>query len=694
MEQTRPTDLASFRRIALFTVVLAAAIGVTVPVFRIGMPPLWAPILASWFALAAALLLPIAILDWRLPERSGWTPDMLVGPAVVAGLVIVELLGLLGTIGYILIGIAALVGLGLAIRREIGQARAGRMIGWLVLVVALWLPLIGALHGTKYANFIADQLMLWGRTDGDTLFHGALINSLRYFGTIATGIDGIHPFGYHVGVHFLAGRIADLSGVQAVPALMAVRAILISPLLVFAIAAGGILWARVRGGGPERPMLAIAGSLLLNLGLPVLQIGVGSLNSESLVLAAAILALVWPSFLIAANNTGTDRGPGMSAAAWTGGLLLILLLGAAKVSFGLVWAGIIGWWALRKLGLRRTSFWVVAILSVGGFVSIAMLFSTPGTESGAKVFGTPFYLDMMKHGYPLFPILVNLEGIAVMVIMGLVLRRAHPDRPAERRWARDVIESLAVVFVIANLPGLVLKIAGGDTIYFVQIFGWVAKPLLLGEILRLPELRPSAMRNPPQRVGVALTWIGTVACVVGLMLVGIRQARLAIDMEAAVRTGNLDYYSSAGSRAVRTNAKRALRKLGIAGVLTTAPAAAPGAALADALIGFRQSAGPAGGLYVPPSLTDYWSLQLDCNAKGQFPMAASGVPMIDGYNPDPTTCKQGFSLLGYSGLPDDFGKSLDDAGICAHAKADGLSRVLVLTQMRPDLQTRELACKP
>jgi hypothetical protein len=217
---------------------------------------------------------------------------------------------------------------------------------------------------------------------------------------------------------------------------------------------------------------------------------------------------------------------------------------------------------------------------------------------------------------------------------------------------------------------------------------------LLGEILRLSDLSPGAMKKGGHRVAVALTWIGALACVVGLAMIGVRQARFSIDMEAATRTGDLDYYSGTGSRALRADTKQALHKLGIAGVFTTPPASPPGAALVDALIAFRQSAGPAGGVYVPPALTDYWSLQLDCNGKSQFPMAAAGVPMINGYAPDQASCKQDFSLLGYPRLPADLGQPLDDAGICEHAKSDGLSRVLVVAQMRPALQTRELTCTP
>jgi hypothetical protein len=672
MPQSTLTDLAPLRRLAFFTLALAGAMAGAIALLRIGLPTQWAPIGIAWLVLCAALLAPLAVLE-RL-NATAWPRDLLAGPGVIAALLVLWLIGYLGVIGLVVIALIALAALIAALRAELPGLKPGRLLGWLVVVIVLAIPLVGNLDGTKYANFIADRLMLFGRADGDTLFHGALVNALRYYSVTATGIDGVAPFSYHVGIHLLAARIAAMSDADAIPAFIAARAVLATPLVFFAIAAGGIVWARRRNATTDRAMLATIVSFVLTLGAGGLRIGMVGFDSESVILAGALSMLAFPSYMLMATGSGLRR------ADWIAGVLLVLPLGAAKISFGFVWGGVIGWWALRKLGLKHGGFWLIAVVDLAAFGLCLFLFNPGG--AGAIWFGTPYYVEMIRGGNFLSPILINLIGFAVIALMVRAWRRPDSGAVSGLR-ARDVVETLAIVFVLANLPGTVMEIPGGDAFYFVVVFGWMALPLMTGEVLS----RADHTSRPAAR---SVATVAVLACIVGLAIIGLRQWRMVINAEALVRSGDMQYFSGTSQKTLRIGASKALNELGVAGIFTASPAAAPAAPVVAALHEFRASAGNSGTVYVAPSTAGYWSLTEDCDGKSLFAMAAAGVPMLNGYYPDQQTCEQEFSLLGTPALPADLGKPLDDAAICAHAAAVHSTTVLIVSDPNPT--TRLLAC--
>jgi hypothetical protein len=471
-----------------------------------------------------------------------------------------------------------------------------------------------------------------------------------------------------------------MSGADAIPALIAVRAVLAAPLVFFAIAAGGIVWGRRRGATSDRAMLAMIAAFVLTLGAGSVRIGIAGFESESVILAAALITLAFPAFLLMAS--GLDLG----RIGWTVAVLLVLPLAASKISFGFAWAGLVGWWALRGLGLRRGAFWLIGLADILLLALGVWLFS-PGGSAGEPVvwFGRPYYARMVSNGNYLGPLLANLLGFAVMALLWRAWRRPNAEVFSGRE-ARRALESFAIIFFLANLPGAVMDIAGGDAYYFIIVFGWVALPLMVGEVLRLADQRAG------QKSAHAVAAIAILACLVGLTLVGPRQWSLVAGTEALVRTGNAQYYSGKSPKSWRAGAQAAMKDIGISGIFTNAPSAAPAAPVIEALQQFRASAGNAGSVYVVPPAADYWKLTEDCNGKSLLAMAAAGVPMLSGYYPDQSACEQTFALLGYRGVPADLGQPLDDAAICTHAAAIRSTAVLVLSDVAPEPKTRVLTC--
>lgn len=689
-----PATIGRHREAALFAVALAAAIAGVIPLFRLGFDLELAPIAVAWCLFAAAALVPLFLLD-----RLSWfahrpNSHLLTGPLTVLVLLTALAASFLGFAGLAIIVLAALVGLADAIRQSLSGATMGRCWLWLLAGALCFLPLLGALTGVKYTNFLADQLALYGRADGDTLFHAAIINSLRYFGVPATGIDGVRPFGYHVGAHFLVSRIAALSGADAIPSLIAARAVLLTPLLMLALMQGGIAYAAHRMAKPS-VMAAVLLALFLLLGLSTLGLGVGSITSESFVLATALLALVFvPAFLLATE--ASIEAPTSAVIRWVFCIAAIFVLAACKVSIGYVFAGTLGYWALRSFGLKSGRFWLIAV-SIG-IVSLGSLglFSPSAGESGAEFLGTPFYVEYgFRNGYPLLPLTVNIEGLALIGLM--ILRHCRSSLSVTTALKQNRLlglETFLIILLLANLPGLLLRIDGGDAGYFIQVFGWAALPMILGEMLVGRPWIPAPAAAPIRRwAAPTITLLIVAGCAVGTFGAAQSQANMSLAVMALVRTGDPTYFDSTKRKELRADARRALKELGWSGLFLAPPPKSPAADLVTALKDLRATYGNAARLYAPADALDYWSLTKDCDGKSLLSMAEAGVAMIDGYYPDQEACRQEFALSGYEGSAAPLTRPLSDEDICALSTEAGRT-VLILGRGLEQAGFRIAACKP
>ena len=233
----------------------------------------------------------------------------------------------------------------------------------------------------------------------------------------------------------------------------------------------------------------------------------------------------------------------------------------------------------------------------------------PGGSSGAIWFGTPYYADLVRHGSWFAPLLLNLVGFVVMAIMVAAWRRPTDRDDFTGRRARDVVEILAVIFFLANLPGLLKKKPNNNNNNNNNVFGWLALPLMTGELLRQAEIRGNSLSV---RV---ISGVVLVACIVGLVLIGLRQWPIIVNTEALIRTGDMDYYAGKSQRGYRTAAKKAMKELGLTGIFTAPQAAPPAHPIVDTLFYYDLSFYDAKttAVYIPPTATIYWSLTDDCD---------------------------------------------------------------------------------
>jgi hypothetical protein len=650
-------------RLGLFAVALSILITAVLFVMRLGLPtPPLAILLGP--AIVAAAVMPALL----------WGGSIWAGPLAVIGLLVGCGLAALGTLGFALLWLIALASIVIAIRRLNHDAFLSlrRIAAWLLLLLAAALLATLLIAGSKYTNFIADQLLLYGRTDGDVMFHGAIINAYRYFHFPSTGIDGLNLLRYHTGVDVLAALIAGGARIDALLGLIILHAAVLFPLAVFAVGWGGLLFGQALLPVGLRALAAATAAVIVTL---LVQCGSWNelgVQGDPMLLSGTLFVLLAPPVVLdlMARRAAAHVALGV-------GILAVPVLSLAKVSTGAVWCALIGWLVLRLIGPKRLAFWIAAVAMTALFVASFLLANEPG-QSGAMLFGTPFYIES---GSFLLPLAVHAT---LLIVLGafVVLRNQLPA-PARRM----LIEAFLVTAVAANVPGLALEIPGGDAFFFLSALNWLMAPALAMVAASLPAL--IAPLAPERR---RFAWpIVTVVLLALLVDGGLRaddRFNTAISGVALVRTGDTTYYADDKRKIWRADTARALSEHGLIGLYALQPPSPSGSSLAAALATAKSADAAA---YIPPD-SDYWSFVKDCDGRSLWPMAVAGVPLIDGTVPNQAECRQEFALIGY-GSPPEVRTRLDETVLCGRAEAAGFPVVLEIDSLEDRSKDRVAACR-
>jgi len=654
-------------RLGLFAVALSVLLAAILFVMRSGLPN---PPLAI---LLGPAIVAVAVLPALLWGGSIWA-----GPLAVIGLVVACILSAGGIVGFALLWIGAVASVVVAIRRlkEDAFLSPRRVAAWAALLIGAALLSALLMAGNKYVNFIADQLLLYGRTDGDVMFHGAIINAFRYFHFPSTGIDGLNLLRYHMGVDALAALVAGGGNVSAVLGLIILKVEVLIPLAVFATGWGGLLFAQALLPVAPRALAAAVAALILVLLVQCGSWGELIILNDPMLLSGILLALLAPPIVM--DLLARREAARLALVAAT---LAIPVLTLAKVSTGAVWCALIGWLVLRLIGPKRPTFWITAVAMTAVFAGSFLMANTPG-QTGAVLFGTPFYVEYgFNDGNYLLPLAVHATLLLVIGAF-LLWRDAIPALPR-----RMLIEALVMTALAANLPGLLLYIPGSDAVFFLSALNWVVVAPVVMVAASLPNLIPDLA--PKLR---RFAWP-----VAGLVLVGMLvDAGLKVDDKfqvatsgtALIRTGDTTYYSDDKRRVWRADTKRALSEHELLDLYTMKPASPSGASLLSALETAKSADAAA---YFPPE-ADYWSFIENCDARSLWPMAAAGVPLIDGYVPVQADCPQEFAAIGY-GPPPAVRAKLDDTELCRRADAAGFPVVMEIESLEDRSKDRVAACR-
>jgi hypothetical protein len=642
---------AAMTALAMATATLFARTGLDFP----------GPLLVASIAVVVLATFGPALWAARAPQRQAW-----VGP--LAGVVLILACGAIGIAGMIGVAVVSLLALGCLVV-GLRATRPSALIVLLECAIVLAGVLFFAveLGGTKYVNFVLDQLILHGRADGDDYLNAALTKSLSTLLVPAPGIDGVAPAKYHFGFYALAATLTPIAGGNASLALIGLQMLVLVPLLGFALAHGaGLIAARLAPEYAPRPLLLAALAFVL---VPLAQLsGLANLvaYSTSMLLGGTLLVLMAPAILVQVPaRAGEPAGR-----FWWAAAIAIPVLAVAKISAGYVWTAVAGYLALRKIGLKHLPLWLLGVAMAILFFGSVYLFAPTGS-GGGTLFGTLYYVERgFAEGNYLLPLQLQWQSLAALV--GLFLLKRH----AADGFRRLLIEAVIIAILAANLPGLLMQIPGGDAVYFLIAGEWFALPILLAMLALAPSMLGTAAGG--WRIG---GWAATAAAATGLV-VGLvdtvpLRAHTFVSAEALIHTGDRSYFADHKKRALKADFKRALENQSLFALIQLPVAEPLGLKLAEQLRGV-DGAVKTGSIAFAPSDSAYWTLVGECDGRSLWPMAVAGVSMLAGQSAGKASCPDKGPLLG-AGLPDvTFSAAPTDDELCALAAQRRFRSILVL----------------
>lgn len=146
-----------------------------------------------------------------------YTKNLWVLPICLLGFMLLPFaIAPIAPIGSLLLLLLAVLGIALIIysgvRSKIFKS-VYELIGVLAAGIFLGIFYFFVTNGMNYAHLFSDIAAYTNLVHIDTLFHSAIVNMIARFGTPSTGLDGIVPLNYHVGIHrWIAANLLILGG--------------------------------------------------------------------------------------------------------------------------------------------------------------------------------------------------------------------------------------------------------------------------------------------------------------------------------------------------------------------------------------------------------------------------------------------------------------------------------------------------
>ncbi|BAZ82401.1 hypothetical protein PN497_12425 [Sphaerospermopsis kisseleviana CS-549] len=291
----------------------------------------------------------------------------------------------------------------------------------------------------------------------DTLFHSAIVQMLAKFNTPSTGLDGVQPLSYHVGVHrWVAANLTILGG--SAPVLLGIcQLVAFLPAVFFAT----VLVFMCLLSTPLSTLVA-CGFTFLGLWLLAIRILDFSLSSESYNFSLPVFIAMIPvgqRWLYKARESNRWLTP----LPLTLSVVAVLACGAAKISSGVILAlflilcGFIPkMWPLNQQKWRYLG--LLLALGIAFFVGCLALAFNFSAGNLTNIF-YPFHF---ARAYRSQFIWQNI------VFLGLIIPFYWLQRNQEKFLVRSQVIILTLLFLASQLPGALLEIGGPSAHYFVQ----------------------------------------------------------------------------------------------------------------------------------------------------------------------------------------------------------------------------------
>lgn len=519
----------------------------------------------------------------------------------------------------------------------------------------------------------------------DTLFHASIINSVKSYGTVSVGLDGLVPLPYHAFTHVFFAALSALGEVSAIDFLNASSPAILLPLvpvsLVVFAASAARAWSTARA--TDRPMLArwpiwavlfaafagivpqpFAGNFFLNWKLII--------HSETYGLSVS-LGLLGAAFLVTGLSERFVRDGAATPRDYIVLTLAVIgycLISFTKLSTGLVLLVGMSWLFLR---LRLYRSWGATAALAVTFVCAAFIASIGAPSSIRDAMPVePFAFLRLFIGLDRvvpFLLLFYIWALLYLLLRGIYPRSADRGVGAPRGWrsirALD-LEFIGVLILAGMVPGLVFDLpprgpqSATVNVYFMDVQIWFAIGLLLAlavnrgrEAAALPVW---AVRPLPFVIAAASLAALGIATIPNFL----KEFRGLSMQDEELRKLVREHPDWPNWPEART----------LAGLV----------ALGDAV---RKLPRGVVAVHIPQSNDAYWQLRVHgCEVVPFLALGIAGVAMIDGL-PPPTCKSPNLNYYGYQQYARrDLGGAaagpVSDARLCERAAELGVRELLIL----------------
>lgn len=500
-----------------------------------------------------------------------------------------------------------------------------------------------------YGNVFSPELTLAGISFPDPLFHASISAIMAWYGKVASALDGLHAFRYHVFSHLWLGLNAKATGIDVLNGYVIGKQVVGLPLLLF-----GLGFATL-GFIPSQRTVSSLGVLLV---VPIAVLfAIERFDASSYLVSEShmfglLLFLVGLPFLRSFTNDQSFL------AVVTAGLYG-LLLSTAKISIGMVWtAAVIYLFLANQNRSKRSWAALFAILAAQAWIIVG--FTLPSDNVGTTTFGFLHFLVT----YPIWA-LANLVPIGLASVLHL-----QQMRRGDGRWHTTVL----LMMLLAVGPALTLRIEGGSAYYFLNIGTWIAIVSLSARVIEWGGDRQFSV--------LATSVIAIVICFAIHPEKVTSYARLIQQRNALY--ARLD--PSDGSRI----AALGLFDRGALTALAAKSAESTGAKIGRLLRDVHASPGDNLLVSVAPQFSSFWRLTPICEAAPFLIPAAFGLPLLHGLPPLAEKCQLG-AYYGYAlyGKDSSATGDVDDASLCRLTRQRGFAEVVIL---RSEHDVRRLKC--
>jgi hypothetical protein len=524
----------------------------------------------------------------------------------------------------------------------------------------------------NYASVWLYELTLLGVGSKDSLFHSTISAMIRNYSIASTGLSGLAPIKYYTGSHAVMAGLSSLADVAPILIYPAGQQILLEPALVFSIAYSTSIFASESNIKNTLiiPMIAISFILLSSAVTWNSYVASESYCLSLIILFLCVPHLFSPLWLRCAPKSFTRSKWVIISALYLVALLLI------KTSVAIVGTILIGLTAgFGLIGHRPIVF---IFLCVGGL--LAMLGVIVATSYVTGIYEI-IPLSFLRQ-YPqecLAEVLVVLFGVAALTQEARSIGFSEP-------WAAIMIWSTAAF--ASFLPGFVIDIPAGSAAYFsgpIVFLSCIPISIYLGRRANSFTLR--AAKDSTETVITALL-VGALIVIFAADIRPVGKAREFISRSKIL-------HALGPETSLQSIISPPPQDPGRFWLLDLGPALAPfdekfkmflaTTPLAQLQKNILKLTFPRWKtlIFVPPAMTELWSLHPDCAAAAFMLPALTGLPMLDGLPPLKLGCK--LENYGYSDYAmSDRSHDVTDFDLCREVRSKGFSAV-IKAEARPTI---------